>query len=254
MKEDILDFKNEFTSSIESLKSSNDEKFNLVNEQFDNIRTDIKRNVAVIVADSLLEVKNSIIEALKAENLKLQQKVEKLENRISQVESDLNKKDQYNRRNNIEIQGIPSDISDDSLENKVIEMLVEAHIVATKSDIEDCRRLGNGSTIVRFVNRKFCNDILGKKFDLHKNIYKSKLSFANDTKIYVSENLNPYNQRLAWKCRELKRAKNIHKVWSMKDVIKIRRSPNERPYSIYNDDGIRYLSPDFIFKKSNTPK
>ena len=39
--------------------------------------------MAVIVADSLLEVKDSIIEALlKAENLKLQQKVEKLENRI----------------------------------------------------------------------------------------------------------------------------------------------------------------------------
>ena len=58
MKQDI-DFKNEFTSSIESLKSSIDEKFNLVNEQVDNIRTDIKRNVAVIVAGSLLEVKAS---------------------------------------------------------------------------------------------------------------------------------------------------------------------------------------------------
>ena len=43
MKQDILDFKNEFTSSIESLKSNIDEKFNLVNEQFDNIRTDIKK-------------------------------------------------------------------------------------------------------------------------------------------------------------------------------------------------------------------
>ena len=146
MKQDILDFKNEFTSSIESLKSSIDEKFNLVNEQFDNIRTDIKRNVAVIVADSLFD---SIIEALKTENLKLQQKVEKLETRISELESDLNKKDQYNRRNNIEIQGIPSDIGDNSTEDKVIELLAEAHIVATKSDIEDCHRLGkNGSTIV----------------------------------------------------------------------------------------------------------
>ena len=43
MKQDILDFKNEFTSSIKPLKSSIDEKFNLVNEQFDNIRTDIKK-------------------------------------------------------------------------------------------------------------------------------------------------------------------------------------------------------------------
>ena len=149
IKQDILDFKNEFTSSIESLKSSIDEKFNLVNEQFDNIRTDIKRNVAVIVADSLLEVKDSIIEALKAENLKLQQKVEKLENRISELESDLNKKDQNNRRSNIEIQGIPLDIGDDSLEYKVIEILAEAHIVTTKFDIEDCHRLSkHGSSIV----------------------------------------------------------------------------------------------------------
>ena len=49
--------------------------------------------MAVIAADSLLEVKDSIIEAVKAENLKLQQKVEKLEKRISELESDLNKKD-----------------------------------------------------------------------------------------------------------------------------------------------------------------
>ena len=156
---------------------------------------------------SLLEVKDSIIEVLKADNLKFLQKVEKLENRISELESDLNKKDQCNPRNNIEIQGIPSDIGDDSLEDKVIEMLAEVQIVATKSDIEDCHRLvKNDSTIVRFVNRKFYKDILEKKFDLHKNIDKSKLGFANDTRIYVSENLTPYNQRLAWKCSELKRA------------------------------------------------
>ena len=65
-------------------------------------------------------------------------------------------------------------------------MLAETHIVATKSDIEECHRLGkNGSTIVRFVKRKFCNIL--------ENIDKSKLGFANDTKIYVSENWTPYN-------------------------------------------------------------
>ena len=57
------------------------------NQQFDNIRTDIKKNVAIIVVDSLLEVKASLIEVLKAENLKLRQKVEKLEYSISELES-----------------------------------------------------------------------------------------------------------------------------------------------------------------------
>ena len=105
-------------------------------------------------------------------------------------------------------------------------MLAETHIVATKSYTEDCHRLGkNGSTIIRFANRKFCNVILENKFGLHKNIDKSKLGFANVTKIYVSENVTPYNQRLAWKCRELKRAKKIHKVWSMKGVSKLDDHP-----------------------------
>ena len=103
------------SSAIESLKSSIDEKFNFVNDQFGNIRIDIKKDVAVTDADSLFVVKDSMVEALKAENLKLQQKVQKLENKISELEFDLNKKNQYNRRNNNEIQGIPSSIDDDSI-------------------------------------------------------------------------------------------------------------------------------------------
>ena len=71
-----------------------------------------------------------------------------------------------------------------------------------------------------FVNRKFCNYILDIKFDLHKNIGKSKFGFGNDTKIYVSENLTHYNQRLTWKCRELKIATKVPKVGNIKVVIK----------------------------------
>ena len=46
--------------------------------------------------------------------------------------------------------------------------------------------------------------------------------------LYISENLTPLNQRLAWQCRELKRARLIHSCWSSKGVVKIRRTMNER--------------------------
>ena len=39
----------------------------------------------------------------------------------------------------------------------------------------------------------------------------------------------------------------------MKAVIKIRRSLNEQAYSINNNDDVRYVFPDFIFKESKTP-
>ena len=76
------------------------------------------------------------------------------------------------------------------------------------------------------------------------------LRFMLVTLVYVT----PYNQRLAWKCRELKIARNIQKVWGMKGIIKIRQSPNEQADSINNDDDIKYLFPDFIFKEKNIRK
>ena len=74
-----------------------------------------------IVSDSLSRVKDAIVEGLRAENLKLQQKVESLESRISKLETDCNKQDQYIRRNNLEIHRISSDVSD-MLEQKVIQI------------------------------------------------------------------------------------------------------------------------------------
>ena len=54
-------------------------------------------------------------------------------------------------------------------------MLVEVLIVATKSDIENCHRLGkNGNTIVQFVNRNIFNEILEKKLT-----YTKPLTFLN---------------------------------------------------------------------------
>ena len=75
-----------------------------------------------LVNDSLPKVKDPIIEALRAENLRLQQKVGSLNSRISKLKTDCNKQDQYNKRNNFEIHEIPSNISDDMIEEKVIQI------------------------------------------------------------------------------------------------------------------------------------
>ena len=66
------------------------------------------------------------------------------------------------------------------------------------------------TTIVRFVNRKNCKAILEKKVELKQKTGQQKLGFQSDARIFVSENLTPYNQHLAWKCRKLKRACKIY--------------------------------------------
>ena len=81
---------------------SMDEKFQNINSQLVSIKYDLTKTMEDIVNDSLSKVKYAIIEGLSAEHLKVQQKVESLKSRISTLETDCNKQDQYKRRNNLE--------------------------------------------------------------------------------------------------------------------------------------------------------
>ena len=69
-----------------------------------------------------MSIKNTIIDALKEENLNLQNIVKKLEDQLLEFDQNSNNLDQYNRRNNLEIQGIPANATDDELEGKVIDI------------------------------------------------------------------------------------------------------------------------------------
>ena len=124
------------------------------------------------------------------------------------------------------------------------------YVKIDKFDIEGCHRMGKlkKTAIVRFVNRKNCKAILEKKLSLNRKLENAKLGFQSDERIFVSGNLTPYNQHLAWKCRELKQAGKIHSCWSAKGVAKIRRTTNERPIAINHDTDIASLYPDFVFK------
>ena len=72
-----------------------------------------------------------------------------------------NKLEQYGRRNNIIISGIPDSVKTEDLEESVTEILSDIHVKVTTNDIEACHRVGKSDnkigstkTIVRFVNRK----------------------------------------------------------------------------------------------------
>ena len=62
----------------------------------------------------------------------------------------------------MEISGIPNDVLDNDLEEKVIEICKDSNIVITSSDIEGCHRLPlernttseNKRVIVKIVNKK----------------------------------------------------------------------------------------------------
>ena len=130
----------------------------------------------------------------------------KVEEQLLQLDQKCNNLDQYSRRSNLEIQGIPANVSDEKLEAKVIYIFSCLGIEVEGADIEDCHRLGYvylKNTIVRFGNHKLCYQALDRKLEVYK-LDSKKLGFNPVKILYFNEKLTPLNQLLAWKCRELK--------------------------------------------------
>ena len=65
----------------------------------------------------------------------------KLEERIISLEKSQAKSEQYSRRNNIELSGIPNDIPEDNLEKVVIDICHDSDVEIEPKDIEGCHRL-----------------------------------------------------------------------------------------------------------------
>ena len=90
----------------------------------------------------LLNLKDVIIKDLQLENQRLRMKVKNLENKVMQLEINGNHLEQCGKRNNLEITGIPDDVSDENLEEKVIHVLSEIQVNVSSSDIKACHRIG----------------------------------------------------------------------------------------------------------------
>lgn len=86
------------------------------------MKRSIKNSFTEDGIESILSVKNMIINLLKEENLKFQNKVKKLENQLLELDQKNNSLDQYTRSNNLEIQGIVAKVADEKLDEKVIDI------------------------------------------------------------------------------------------------------------------------------------
>ena len=135
-----------------------------------------------IVTEDILKVKESIIEALEKENIKLHKKHENLEDRLFDLEKASNKQDQYMRRKNLEIHGISVNVKDGELEQKFIDIFSHLNINISKPAIENCHQFGTFNKIVRFVNHKVSKNALKKNFEVSRLVDNSKLAFKKREK------------------------------------------------------------------------
>lgn len=188
----------------------------------------------------------SQVNALKSENKKLKSRIHTLEEESDEsyensieIEKDVIELQQYIRRNNIEIAGIPDEIPQEQLEKKVLEIAETLNIPLKATDIEACHRLPNNknskpkNTIIRFVNRKTAEKFLRKR-KINKTLTE-KINL-NKHDIYINPNLCPYNRVIMGKIVNLHKNDLIYKYWIFNGNINIMLKEGQSPIKIKHLD------------------
>ena len=185
------------------------------------------------IKESIAEIKDTVLKRLLDQNNLLNDRIKEIEcanedlrKKSLLLERDQWKLNQYTRRNNIEIAGIPEDIKNEVLEDTVVKILDKIGVKCDPTVIEACHRLPRNrrtkvcsNTIVRFVNRKTAE----KSLMYRKNLKSIDLSDIDESfkesKVFINDNLCPYYKGIYGKCRSLYNAGRINSFWSWKGDI-----------------------------------
>ena len=120
--------------------------------------------------------------------LKVRMKVNNIENKVMSLEINGNHLKQCGRRNNLEITGTPYDVSDENLEEKVVQVLSEIQVNFSSSDIEAWYRIGKSKNSPR-KKKQLYDLLLGNTKISRKgliNINKSSRSLSSPDNNFIN--------------------------------------------------------------------
>ena len=168
--------------------------------------------------DEVINLKGVITRNLQEENGKLRSRVEVLENKFNHLEK-------YGRRCNIELSEITDSIGGNKLGCSVIKVMKATDIEVDDHDIETCHSKKKSASVST-----------------------SAAGLGNSTKLFISENLMDYNNKLAFKCGKLKSASLVHSTFTRDGVVHIMKSNHSKYEKNTHMSKLVKLFPDFEFR------
>ena len=126
---------------------------------------------------------------------------------------------QYSRRETLEVVGIPNSIDNSVLEEMVCGAFKKIGVEIYERDVQACHHLKEKErTIVKYLNRKDCLQILRVKTEL-KSLDPTELDFPENTRIFINESLCPYYRGIWNKCKKLGASQKIHQFYRISGLI-----------------------------------
>ena len=172
---------------------------------------------------------------LKGENAILRSQYEMLEDSIDEV-------NQYQRKNNIEIHGIPEQ-EGENLENLVVDLAKELGLKMETISIDIVHRLprryGTKPIIVKFHAYQDKYAMYQARYKLRK--LKNKTYFQRAVNIYINENLTKTRKQLFAEVRKRRDQNEWHSAFTQDGKIYIKFDKESRPTKINNYSDLEKL-------------
>ena len=169
---------------------------------------------------------------------------EKLVNQLIKTERQCWASAQYSRRECLEVVGIPTSITNDSLEANITKVFDKLGVHVEGKDIQACHRLKNNDrVIIKLSNRKDSLQVLRVKKDL-KSLDPTELDFPEGTRIFINESLCAYYRGLWNKCKKLKGMDKLHVFFVSNGTIKVKILENDRASPIAHAPDLKKMFPD----------
>ena len=168
---------------------------------------------------------------IRAENIYVEHsdEIEQIVKKMVHIETEIHKTNQYNRRPNLIIDGIPDRVPQEELEGICLDLIQKLGIRdVTCFEVEGCHRLRKregdrfAPTIIRFTNRKIPE--LCKRFR-----WKLKKVRYNNWFLSFREDLNEANMAIYEQCERLREDNRIERVYTHNGFTKVVLKEGDRP-------------------------
>ncbi|XP_077985930.1 uncharacterized protein LOC144440433 [Glandiceps talaboti] len=165
------------------------------------------------------------LQSLKNENKGLKEQLAKTTNELNDLQ-------QYTRRNNLELSGLPEE-EDEDTDDIVVRVAAAAGVNISPDDIDISHRLPRrtnrqgqqqpATIIVKFVRRTVRNKLYNSKKHL-KDKTARNIGYTNNNRLYINENLTPTNKHLFYEANQLRNTKQWKFIWTYNGKIYTRKN------------------------------
>ena len=193
-----------------------------------------------------LEFTQTEVQELKSCNVLLTTRIEALEARekiadktIHDLEEKYDDIEQYSRKFNLEIHGIPERKEED-ITQIILDLAEAIDADVREEDIDICHRVYKAEgkarpIIVKFTNYDSKYEMYSKRLRLRKVDNREKFGVE---RVFINENLTSRRALLYSKVRKKVKDNSVWNTWTMDGKIFLRKSPTGRPIRIKTEDDI----------------